>query len=500
MPRFFDRLTIGAAPLLACLVLTGLAACSGAGGGSGPTAPPPPAAGGSASVSGQVTGVSGGSGSAAGSVAAAATMGVTVRIQGTNLSTTTDAQGRFGLGGVPAGDQVVLFETGSTTAPLGIPGIQPAERIELMVALAGSTVQVQSMERSPAGGGDPPELTLEMQPDTWNTNWAGSSGTVSALIRGEGFEGIDLDSIVLVGTDPEADPLAPRRAERQGDHVRAFFAQSAALATLDTPQPGEVHTVTIEFTVEGEPASLTDDVRIVGPGGPEDEAEIRIEKATNGEDADRPPGPSIPVGDPVEWTYVVTNTGDVPLSEVTVTDDQGVDVDCPGDALEPGESMTCTGSGVAEEGQYSNVGTAEAVASEGDEVGDEDPSHYFGEEEEPEPEPVELTVQMQPDAWNTNWTRSAGTVSAFIRGSGFDRIDLDSIVLIGTDPDADPLEPTRVQRQGNHVRAFFAQSAAITILDTPQPGEVHTLTLELTVEGEPVTLTVDVRVVGPPGG
>jgi hypothetical protein len=91
-------------------------------------------------------------------------------------------------------------------------------------------------------------------------------------------------------------------------------------------------------------------------------------------------------------------------------------------------------------------------------------------------------------------------VSAFIRGSGFERIDLDSIVLIGTDPAAEPLEPTRVDRQGNHVRAFFAQSAAIGILDTPQPGEVHTLTIELTVEGEPVTLTADVRVVGPPGG
>lgn len=493
MPRSFDRLTLGAALGLACLVLTGLGACGGEGGGTGPTAPPPPAVGGSASVGGQVTGVSGGGGSAGASSA----LGVTVRIQGTGLSTTTDAQGRFGLGGVPGGDQVVLFETGSATAPLGIPGIQAGERIELTVALAGTTVEVQSMQRS-QGGGDAPELTLAMQPDTWNTNWAGSSGTVSALIRGEGFEDVDLDSIVLVGTDPGADPLAPSRVDRQGDHVRARFAQSAALATLDDPQPGEVHTVTIEFTVAGEPSSLTDDVRIVGPGEPEDEAEIRIEKATNGEDADRPPGPRIPVGDPVEWTYVVTNTGEVPLSEVTVTDDQGVDVDCPGDALEPGESMTCTGSGVAEEGQYSNVGAARARDPDGEEVEDEDRSHYFGEEEDPEPDPVELTVEMQPGVWNTNWTRSSGSVSAFIRGSGFERIDLDSIVLIGTDPGADPLEPTRAQRQGNHVRAFFAQSAAIGLLDTPQPGEVHTLTIELTVDGEPVTLTADVRVVGPP--
>jgi len=38
---------------------------------------------------------------------------------------------------------------------------------------------------------------------------------------------------------------------------------------------------------------------------------IDIEKATNGEDADNPTGPLIPVGDTVTWTYVVTNTGNV---------------------------------------------------------------------------------------------------------------------------------------------------------------------------------------------
>ena len=388
MPRLLDRLLV-AVPALALLGL-GLAACSDGGGSTGPTAPPPPppAAAGSASLGGQVTGVSGGS--SAGAVGAASVPGVTVRIQGSGPSTTTDAQGRFSLGGVPAGDQVVLFETGSTTAPLGIPRIQAGERIDLMVALQGSTVQVQSMNRS-GGGGGAPELTLEMQPDVWNTNWSRSSGTVSAFIRGEGFERIDLDSIVLVGTDPDAEPLAPTRVSREGNHVRAFFLQSAAIATLDDPRPGEVHAVTIELTVEGEPVSLTDDARIVGPGTP-------------------PPAPPPPPG----------------------------------------------------------------------------------------PGPVALTADMQPDAWNTNWTRSSGTVSAFIRGEGFERIDLDSIVLVGTDPDADPLTPSRVDRQGNHVRAFFAQSAAIGILDTPSPGEMHTLTIELTVEGEPVTLTTDVRVVGPP--
>ena len=56
---------------------------------------------------------------------------------------------------------------------------------------------------------------------------------------------------------------------------------------------------------------------------------ILIEKSTNGVDADERPGRAIPVGQPVEWTYTVTNTGNETLTGVTVTDDQGVTVTCP---------------------------------------------------------------------------------------------------------------------------------------------------------------------------
>lgn len=116
---------------------------------------------------------------------------------------------------------------------------------------------------------------------------------------------------------------------------------------------------------------------------------IDIEKLTNGpgqdpEDADEPTGPEIRVGDRVEWTYQVTNSGGYRLTDIHVADDQGVDVSCPQDALSPGESMTCTGSGAAEEGQYANLGTVtgQPVTEDdtpiGDPATDEDPSHYNG--------------------------------------------------------------------------------------------------------------------------
>ena len=112
------------------------------------------------------------------------------------------------------------------------------------------------------------------------------------------------------------------------------------------------------------------------PGG---RPSIDLEKATNGEDADTAPGPSLDAGDDVVWTYLVTNTGTVSLSNVAVEDDQEGAIDCPQDTLEPGESMTCTHNGTAELGQYANLGTVTGVAPDGSTVSDDDPSHYNGE-------------------------------------------------------------------------------------------------------------------------
>jgi len=107
------------------------------------------------------------------------------------------------------------------------------------------------------------------------------------------------------------------------------------------------------------------------------ETYITIEKSTNGEDADLPPGPVIAVGDPVTWTYQVNNISDVTISDILVTDDQGVVVTCPRITLGPGESMICTASGTAVLGQYENLGSVTASDPAGNPVSDHDPSHYY---------------------------------------------------------------------------------------------------------------------------
>lgn len=384
-PRFlpFARISLSLLVLPMLLVLGGLAGCS-SDSRNGPTDPGPgfnPATG--AQVDGRVT-----SGGAA---------GMTVTVRGTGLQTALDAQGAFAFQGVPAGDRVLLFATSSGEAALGIPGVRSNERIEVTLSLQGASATLEAIDRQVEGeeGEDPAvEVDLQVSPDTWNTNWVRSSGTVQVFLRGPDFRAIDLDSIELLGDDPDADAVLPTRTRATGNHVLAHFSKAEAFESLLDPEPGDVVEVTVLFSAEidGEvvEVEMVAEVRIVGPADDEED---------DGEDD--------------------------------------------------------------------------------------------GEEE------VDLSLQVSPSSWNTNWPNSSGTVQVFFRGSGFELIDLDSIEMIGDDPDADPLPPQGASLAGNHVLARFGKAQAFALLDEPESGEVRTITLRFTVDGAEEELTHDVRIVGP---
>ena len=105
---------------------------------------------------------------------------------------------------------------------------------------------------------------------------------------------------------------------------------------------------------------------------------ISIVKKTNGQDANTAPGVLIPVGGAVTWTYNVTNTGNVTLTAVSVTDDKGVTVTCPNASLAPTATMQCTAAGTAIAGQYTNKGTVTGKPPVGTNVTANDPSNYYG--------------------------------------------------------------------------------------------------------------------------
>ena len=104
--------------------------------------------------------------------------------------------------------------------------------------------------------------------------------------------------------------------------------------------------------------------------------------AAQGADADSAPGPSLPIGDPVTFDYLVTNTGNEPLADLAVSDDQGVVVTCAQTELGRGEVVACTGAADAVAGPYTNIGTATAGGADSGEPAPaaHDSAHYTGVE------------------------------------------------------------------------------------------------------------------------
>jgi uncharacterized repeat protein (TIGR01451 family) len=147
---------------------------------------------------------------------------------------------------------------------------------------------------------------------------------------------------------------------------------------------------------------------------------LTIAKVTNGSD-----NPTIPVGSPVVWTYVVTNTGNVDIDTVVVTDDQGVSVSCPKTALVIGEAMQCTASGTSTPGTYSNIGTVTANYL-GLQLTASDGSSYFGSA-------PSIDVQKTPDTQVVVQGQSA-SFTLTITNTG--NILLTDVVV------TDPLAPT----------------------------------------------------------
>jgi len=225
-------------------------------------------------------------------------------------------------------------------------------------------------------------------------------------------------------------------------HVQLQFKHGSVSATVQLSNVGEEELVQIQVNISGTAATIVNEVRstgkvslchrtgngsyhlievsvsaesthrahgdgAVGDRVPADTTKIfdancqavaagvRIKKSTNGQDADEAPGPTIAVGSPVAWQYVVTNTGQVGLTNVVVADDRGIAVSCPSTTLAVGQSMTCTGSGVATAGQYTNLGTVTANSVAGP-VKDSDASHYFGQppRQEPPSQGEERKVQL----------------------------------------------------------------------------------------------------------
>ena len=102
-----------------------------------------------------------------------------------------------------------------------------------------------------------------------------------------------------------------------------------------------------------------------------------VSKTVNGQTEESAPGLTLYIGDPITWEYLVQNTGNVALTDVSVSDDKET-VNCPKTTLAAGEAMTCTASGTATLGQYENTATAYGKHVSSTLSSDEKESYYLG--------------------------------------------------------------------------------------------------------------------------
>ncbi|MDX8452730.1 hypothetical protein RFM98_08180 [Mesorhizobium sp. VK9D] len=165
-----------------------------------------------------------------------------------------------------------------------------------------------------------------------------------------------------------------------------------SLFTAAGAAPGSF--VTLYSSFSGSNGGFEEWRTITTTGGTEDHPAIAIDKVTVDGSASGD-GLTVLATDDISWQYTVTNTGNVALSNVVVTDDKGVvvsdvlgadashnigDVNNNG-LLDVGEIWKFTGSGQAIIGDYANVGSVSASAN-GTTVTDTDGSSYFGADPE----------------------------------------------------------------------------------------------------------------------
>lgn len=79
---------------------------------------------------------------------ALATSSITVKITGTNISTTTDGQGQFTLTGVPPGNVQLEFSGQGTNAKIVISGVSAQDEIRISITLNGNNAHLDSERRN----------------------------------------------------------------------------------------------------------------------------------------------------------------------------------------------------------------------------------------------------------------------------------------------------------------------------------------------------------------
>lgn len=92
----------------------------------------------------------------------------------------------------------------------------------------------------------------------------------------------------------------------------------------------------------------------------------------------------------------------------------------------------------------------------------------------------ELSIQVNPNKWNTNWEISSGTVMVKFWGDGYDQIDPATVMMVGPDDpdgpdDVDVIYPVASNLADDQLIVKFSKMQAISIIPEPTPGDKHVI-------------------------
>jgi len=324
-------------------------------------------------------------------------------------------------------------------------------------------------------------ILVELVQTNWGLNYAYSAGNVEILIRGDGVEKILLNSIEMIGDQLSASPLKACSATLEGDHVCAEFKKNQVITLLSNPAAGSTHTVRVTFYMEqsNDRLEVSAQVTISGGGGELANLTLEIDPDIWSLNYDKSAGT-------VEVFIHGDGLDNIDLNSVTMKGDSDAEALAAISVFRRGDHIHAKfpknqvlGLLNEPDGGTTHTIAVNFLETEGTETLELNADITIEEDDDEEDpiDPTDLELEIDPDEWSLNYYKSAGTVEVFIEGEDIDKIDLNTIEMMGDNTNADPLVPVSVSINRNHIHARFAKSQVLDLLLNPEEGSTHTITV-----------------------
>jgi len=158
---------------------------------------------------------------------------------------------------------------------------------------------------------------------------------------------------------------------------RDMVPGESVVCHLDDPAtPGQFSSTvrSVAYNGAGEEIEAFDQLHFFVPESPG--GSVHLDVLVDGLNGDQHAGPRIALGQVMTFTYLVTNGGSIPLSDVSVTDSTQGTVSCPAGSLSPGGLLVCSRTETADELDTFHFDSTVTAGGSGGTVSDSERLYY----------------------------------------------------------------------------------------------------------------------------